>query len=250
MIPGTVISQNGHPVEKDTIAKRIEQLKIVIVATRFMTDGLMSLLARNGIGDNVKALNVNYLEAAVQYQDAERKKIVILEHGLVGDNLVRDIQSRYPKAKLLLICHKDAVIRLLEATSKEVSFLVMEDTEGDELPEAISYILEEGKRYISPRTAAEVANEYLETGSWKKRALSRLTSRQREVLTLMAQGYNNPEIAKRAFLGLKSVENHINAIYQELHLSSRNTCTNPRVCAVLMYLQEMGIDVGIIDNIV
>ena len=46
-----------------------------------------------------------------------------------------------------------------------------------------------------------------------------LTPRQQEVLILMAQGYNNAAIAEKLVLGTKSVENYINAIYQELNLS-------------------------------
>ena len=45
---------------------------------------------------------------------------------------------------------------------------------------------------------------------------TRLTPRQREVLALMAEGYNNAAIAEKLVLGLKSVENYVNAIYQEL----------------------------------
>lgn len=66
---------------------------------------------------------------------------------------------------------------------------------------------------------------------------ARLTPRQQEVLTLMAQGYNNATIAEKLVLGNKSVENYINAIYQELGLTHNDT-THPRVSAVLSYLQD------------
>ena len=66
---------------------------------------------------------------------------------------------------------------------------------------------------------------------------SRLTPRQIEVLSLMAQGYNNASIAEKLVLGHKSVENYINAIYQELSLSQSDSI-HPRVSAVLSYIQE------------
>ena len=66
---------------------------------------------------------------------------------------------------------------------------------------------------------------------------ARLTPRQQEVLVLMAQGYNNAAIAEKLVLGNKSVENYINAIYQELGLTQSDT-THPRVSAVLGYLQD------------
>ena len=64
-----------------------------------------------------------------------------------------------------------------------------------------------------------------------------LTPRQQEVLTMMAQGYNNSAIAEKLVLGTKSVENYINAIYQELTLS-HNGPLHPRVQAVLSYIRD------------
>ncbi|HEU0020320.1 MAG TPA: response regulator transcription factor [Dehalococcoidia bacterium] len=66
---------------------------------------------------------------------------------------------------------------------------------------------------------------------------SGLTPRQQEVLTMMAQGYNNAAIAEKLVLGTKSVENYINAIYQELSLS-HNGPLHPRVQAVLTYVKD------------
>ena len=64
-----------------------------------------------------------------------------------------------------------------------------------------------------------------------------LTPRQQEVLAMMAQGYNNAAIAERLVLGTKSVENYINAIYQELALG-HNGPLHPRVQAVLSYVRD------------
>ena len=64
-----------------------------------------------------------------------------------------------------------------------------------------------------------------------------LTPRQQEVLAMMAQGFNNSGIAKHLVLGTKSVENYINAIYQELGLN-HNGPLHPRVQAVLSYIRD------------
>ena len=64
-----------------------------------------------------------------------------------------------------------------------------------------------------------------------------LTPRQQEVLSMMAQGYNNAAIAGNLVLGTKSVENYINAIYQELSLNHSGSL-HPRVQAVLSYIRD------------
>ena len=55
-----------------------------------------------------------------------------------------------------------------------------------------------------------------------------LTPHQQQVLSMMAKDYNNSAIADNLVLGTKSVENYINAIYQELHLG-HNGDLHPRV---------------------
>ncbi len=66
--------------------------------------------------------------------------------------------------------------------------------------------------------------------------IQQLTRRQREVLELMAQGFSNAEIARRLVLEPKSVENHINAIFNQLGVN-QDPAGHPRVRAVLMYLR-------------
>jgi DNA-binding NarL/FixJ family response regulator len=48
-----------------------------------------------------------------------------------------------------------------------------------------------------------------------------LTSRQREVLELMARGLTNAEIAERLYLTKKTVEHHVSAILQKVGVDSR-----------------------------
>ncbi len=67
---------------------------------------------------------------------------------------------------------------------------------------------------------------------------TKLSSRHRAVLELMAEGYNNHAIAKKlAPLGEKSVENYVNHIYKQLGFA-RGGPWHPRVKAVLGYLEE------------
>lgn len=65
--------------------------------------------------------------------------------------------------------------------------------------------------------------------------ISRLTPRQRQILALVAEGYNNEAIAERLGLAEKSVVNHLTAIYQQLDISDE---FNSRVAATLIFLRE------------
>ena len=67
--------------------------------------------------------------------------------------------------------------------------------------------------------------------------LASLSVREREVLSLMAQGCTNEVIAQRLFLSIGVVEKHSNAIFSKLQLSEERD-VNRRVKAVLIHLAE------------
>ena len=67
--------------------------------------------------------------------------------------------------------------------------------------------------------------------------LALLTDREREVLSLMAQGMNNAAIAKSLFLTERAVEKHINSMFHKLELTEEHD-VHRRVMAVLAFLRE------------
>ena len=67
--------------------------------------------------------------------------------------------------------------------------------------------------------------------------LALLTEREREVLSLMAQGMNNASIAKALFLTDRAVEKHINSMFHKLGLTEEQD-VHRRVMAVLAFLRE------------
>lgn len=76
----------------------------------------------------------------------------------------------------------------------------------------------------------------LVSGAGREQPLERLTPREREVLTLMAEGRSNAAIAARMFVSEKAVGKHTNAIFTKLDLPPAPD-DNRRVLAVLAWLQ-------------
>lgn len=69
-------------------------------------------------------------------------------------------------------------------------------------------------------------------------AVDRLTKREREVLTLMAQGLGNNDIGKRLFITDNAVHKHIGNIFTKLGLPPTDG-GHRRVLAVLAFLESM-----------
>jgi DNA-binding NarL/FixJ family response regulator len=70
-------------------------------------------------------------------------------------------------------------------------------------------------------------------------ALSRLTAREREVLTELATGFSNRTVAQRLVVSQRAVEKHINSIFAKLELTPDDS-VDRRVKAVLMFLSDAG----------
>lgn len=76
------------------------------------------------------------------------------------------------------------------------------------------------------------------SGTGRTSRLARLTLRQRQVLSLLAQGLTNAAIAERLGVSEKTVKNYVNVLYQELGIDREDGLRQPRVQATLIYMQE------------
>lgn len=80
-----------------------------------------------------------------------------------------------------------------------------------------------GEAFLYPSVAKRVVEDFLQraTALEKEQALDGLTEREREVLTLIAEGLTNQEIAGRLFISIKTVQTHRAHILEKLNLHDR-----------------------------
>ena len=83
---------------------------------------------------------------------------------------------------------------------------------------------------------SEVIEELIGAGG-RAKVLESLTAREREVLSLMAQGRSNGAIARRLVVSERAIEKHISSIFLKLDLPPSDT-DHRRVLAVLEYLRS------------
>lgn len=175
--------------------------------------------------------------AAIQTSSQLQPDVVLMDIELGGDpngiEAGRTIKSNHPEMGMILLsAHKER---------EYVSMIASDDLSG------WSYVLKQSVtdagalvRAIEGAACGLAVMDQGVVNSMKPRRGSDtagLTPRQQEVLSMMAKSYNNSSIAENLVLGTKSVENYINAIYQELHLG-HNGNLHPRVQAVLTYIRD------------
>lgn len=86
----------------------------------------------------------------------------------------------------------------------------------------------DGDAVFSPRLAGFVLDAFgVAAGEIAEvdEELDRLSAREREVMRLIARGYQYKEVAKELFISIKTVETHVSSVLRKLQLSSRHELT-------------------------
>jgi DNA-binding NarL/FixJ family response regulator len=117
------------------------------------------------------------------------------------------ITKDFPSVNVIILsahANEEYVIRALR---EGASGYMLKDSATTELELAINSVIQ-GKVYLSPSISRAVIDDYLRRVSGAVSPLEQLTSRQREILQLIAEGKNTKEIAGDLEISIKTVESH------------------------------------------
>jgi two-component system NarL family response regulator len=137
------------------------------------------------------------------------------------------IKRSVPAAKIIMLTSSDSEEDLYEAVKSGASGYLLKSILPFEIPAALRAV-QRGESQISPTMAAKLLTEFAALAKGADAppapapvAAPRLTDREMEVLTLVATGMNNREIAKQLFITENTVKNHVRNILEKLQLHSR-----------------------------
>jgi DNA-binding NarL/FixJ family response regulator len=135
------------------------------------------------------------------------------------------IAATHPDIRFLALSVSDAPDDVIEVIRAGARGYVTKTIAPEELVEAVRRI-HEGDAVFSPRLAGFVLDAFAtEPRSGADPELDLLTSREKEVLRLIARGYAYREVAKRLHVSVKTVETHVSAVLRKLQLSNRHELT-------------------------
>ncbi|MEO5925716.1 MAG: response regulator transcription factor [Bryobacteraceae bacterium] len=156
---------------------------------------------------------------AVEQATALQPDIIIMDvtmPELNGIEATRRIADSVPRARVLaLSMHRDSVYvrEILRAGAR--GYLLKDSSEGDLI--AAVRAVASGEGYLSPAVSDAVLSDYRKHVT---NPIDMLTSREREVLQLVAEGKTNKEIATGLNLSVYTVEAHRGKIMEKLNLHS------------------------------
>lgn len=144
-------------------------------------------------------------------------------------DLIRDIRDNYPQTRILVIGLSDIPEIILGYIEAGASGYILQHESITELMAKMRAAYE-GEALVSPRLAAvlmtrltQLANQQTVWGSYetKVEGLQSLTSREVEVLHLIAEGHTNQQIAEELVIECGTVKNHVHNILRKLELTNR-----------------------------
>ncbi len=203
----------------------MNKIKIILVDDhQIVRDGIKALLVDNShieiIGEAQSAYDFfNLLKTQIP-------DVVLLDIALPtmsGIEVSKILSSDYPKIKKLMLSMYTSEDFIFNAIKSGVNGYLPKNTTRDELLEAINEVYN-GKEYFSKSISDTILKSYLNSAKYGNSSsndkLSNLTKRENEILLYVVEGINNPNIAEKLNISIRTVETHKTSIMRKLNLNS------------------------------
>jgi two-component system NarL family response regulator len=166
-------------------------------------------------------------EAAIAKAEELAPDVVLMDVRMPrvnGIEAARRIREVLPSTRILMLTVSDEEDDLYEAVKAGANGYLLKEISVEDVAGAIRAVMQ-GQSLISPSMASKLLSEF---NALARQAAGReqlpapvLTTRELEVLKLVARGMSNREVAEKLFISENTVKNHVRNILEKLHLHSR-----------------------------
>jgi DNA-binding NarL/FixJ family response regulator len=127
--------------------------------------------------------------------------------GLSGFEVLAETARQAPDLRVIVLTVHDAGEYAMQALRAGAAGFLPKTAAANELQEAIETV-RRGDTYVSGEVSRKTLLEFSKGATEPGQLLARLTARQREILTLIAEGLGTKEIGRRLNISVKTVESH------------------------------------------
>ena len=164
-------------------------------------------------------------QAALDFLDQQAVNVVLLDlqmPGMDGIETTEGIIAQNPDIRVLILTSFGSWEKVYLALKTGAAGYILKDAEPEQLVTAIRAVAAGGS-YLGAQVAADLLLHVDSQGKPKEETTlpDPLSSRELEVLTLVARGLGNREIAESLFVSEKTVKSHVANILQKLNVKSR-----------------------------
>jgi DNA-binding NarL/FixJ family response regulator len=143
--------------------------------------------------------------------------------GQSGIECTRQLRQLLPSAQVVMLSIFDDDEKIYNSLVSGATGYILKNTPPAELLEAIRTV-HGGGSPMSDRIARRVVEAFRTMGAAPSDT-ENLSEREMEILSLIAKGYRDKEIADKVFLSPDTVRTHVRNIYRKLHVRSRTQAT-------------------------
>jgi DNA-binding NarL/FixJ family response regulator len=165
---------------------------------------------------------VESAQAALRVAGGTKPDLVLLDMHVPGSGptheLCRQLRSLLPEARIVIVTAFDSVAEITDCLSAGADGCLLKDTSEVDFTRALRTI-RAGETVIDPRIVQRLAGALL--GRRSSSTAVHLTSRERDVLALIAEGCSNRAIAERLALSQATVKGYVSSLLDKLDVSSR-----------------------------
>jgi two-component system response regulator DevR len=136
-----------------------------------------------------------------------------------GVSACREIRSRHPRTACLILTSFADDEALFQAIMAGAAGYVLKQIRSTDLVDAVRRVAA-GQNLLDPAVTAKVL-ERLRRGPEEDQTIARLSHQEREVLTLLAEGLTNRQIAERLYLAEKTIKNYVTSVLSKMGMSRR-----------------------------
>ncbi len=188
---------------------------------------------RAGLGPTIQIVGeAGTVEAAIPLIREQDPDVVLLDVHLPdggGQAVIGPVHGGRPGVRFLALSVSDAPEDIVAVIRAGARGYVTKTISPDELVAAIHRVAD-GDAVFSPWLAGFVLDAFAGGAAAPSAPsadpeLDQLTSREQDVLLLIARGYTYKEIAGRLHLSVKTVETHVSSVLRKLQLSNRHEIT-------------------------
>ena len=137
-----------------------------------------------------------------------------------GIEATRMIRETSPETQVVLLTSFEDARQIVAAVQAGALSCLLKDVDADALADALRKAAR-GEAVLHQRVAAKLMDALRRGGEPGGEVLESLSQREREVLTLMAEGLSNQKIAERLGIGEKTVKTHVSNVLGKLNVSDR-----------------------------
>lgn len=202
----------------------MEKIRVLLVDDHtILREGVCSLL--EGEPDMQVVGQAEDGQAALKLAKELNPDVVLMDIAmplLNGLEATRRIKRDCPRVKVLILSMHENEEYIRQALASGAMGYILKDAAARDLLGAIRAV-QRGEAVLSPAITRLVIEDYLRWGDLEAQELTNgLSSREREVLQLIAEGYTNKEIAEILSISIKTVQAHRANIMSKLDLHDRS----------------------------